>query len=1128
MSIPPRSEEEITLISIRRISLGGGFRYLMESVAAGDGAADRSSPLARYYAESGTPRGRFLGNGLAVLDGGKGVEPGTQVTEEHLRLMLVALADPVSGEPVGGAPQAPAGAVPVAGFDLCFSPSKSVSVAWALADAETKAVIYDCHLEAINYVLAYAEREVFHSRSGKNGVVEEDVTGVVAAAFTHWASRADDPQLHDHVVVWNRGKSVTDGKWRTLDSKAIFKQTTTLSELHQGVLSDLLTARLGVGWEARRRRHSAKPRYEITGVPETLMAEFSQRSEQIAEHTAKLRAEFTAAHGRAVTSVEDIRLHQVATIATRPDKAKHSLATLTGQWRDRAAKHVALDDQLAFVSALRDRNDLPLLRSDDLGDPILADAAEAVVMTVAERHSTYRRHNLLAEAHRVLHGVRFASPDERVAVAERVTEFAVAKSLRLTPPELCHVPGHFRRADGTSRLRPKTHVVYTTTAILEAETRLIEAARQITGPRVDEVVAATAAESDLPGRAHELSVDQTLAVEKIVLSGRVIDVLVGPAGTGKTTAMAGLRAVWEAAHGPGSVIGLAPSAAAAQALSDELGIETENTAKWLTHWRRVPELAAIRRRLEVNLLRHPHPNSTGAARLRTRLRTVEQTIARSRLSAGQLVIVDEASLASTFVLDELVSAARQASAKLLLVGDWAQLGSIDAGGAFSLLVKDRGDLVPQLSDVRRFVASWEREASLGLRIGDDAVIDAYDSHGRIAGGDRTEMITAVYNAWRADVAAGKSSLMIGADAGTVAELNRLARADRVTAGAVSDDGVRIADGQTAGVGDEVFTRQNDRRLAAGSGWVKNGDRWVVTAANTDGTMTVRSVSGGAEVELPAGYVPMHVELAYATTAFRAQGRTVDTAHAMVSPTTTREVLYVSTTRGRESNRLYVDVAYDPDPATGHDRAVAPQTARDVLGGVLANEGRELSPHEALARAQRQSEDIATLAAEYEAIARVAQLERWDALLDRCGLGLRRAYEVRQSDAYGPLIAALRRADACGLDLESGLRDLVAERALVGVDDVAAVLHHRVETWVAAAGPTSAAGSDLVAGLIPRAVGATDPDLARALVDREEAMERLSREPDAPEAHRQPRPTLRIDPVTPAAQPATESTAAPSM
>ena len=1100
----------------------------MESVAAGDGAADRSSPLAQYYAESGTPPGRLLGSGLVDLDGGKGVEPGTQVTEEHLGLMLVALADPVSGEPVGGVPKAPAGAVPVAGFDLCFSPSKSVSVAWALADAETKAVIYDCHLEAINYVLSYAEGEVFHSRSGKNGIVEEEVTGVVAAAFTHWASRADDPQLHDHVVIWNRARSVSDGKWRTIDSKAIFKATTTLSELHQGVLSDLLTARLGVGWEARRRRHSAKPRYEITGVPETLMAEFSRRSEQIAAHTAKLRQEFVAAHGRSATRVEDMRLHQVATIATRPDKAKHSLATLTDRWRDRAARHIASDDQVAFVSGLRDRNDLPLLREDDLGEEILADAAEAVIMTVAERHATYGRHNLLAEAHRVLHGVRFASPDDRVAVAERVAEFAVAKSLRLTPPELCHVPGHFRRADGSSRLRPRTYVVYTTSAILEAEARLLDAARQVSGPRVDEVVAATATSRNLPGRAQELSADQRLAVNKVVTSGRVVDLLVGPAGTGKTTAMAGLRAAWETSHGPGSVIGLAPSAVAAEVLSDELGIETENTAKWLTNWRRVPKMAAVRRRLAMNLARHPHPNSAGAARLRAKLRSVEEAIASSRLSPGQLVIIDEASLASTFALDELVSAARQAGAKLLLAGDWAQLGSIDAGGAFSLLVKDRGDLVPQLSNVRRFVADWEREASLGLRVGDETVVDAYETHDRITGGDRTEMIAAVYDAWRADVAAGKSSLMIGADVGTVAELNRLARADRVTTGAVSDDGVRIADGQIAGVGDEVFTRQNDRRLAAGPGWVRNGDRWVVTAAHADGRMAVRSASGGAEVTLPARYVAEHVELAYATTAFRAQGRTVDTAHAMVSPTTTREVLYVGATRGRESNRLYVDVAYDPDPATGHDGVIKPQTARDVLAGVLANEGSDLSAHETLARSQRQSDDLATLAAEYEAIARVAQQDRWDALIDRCGLGPRRAEEVRRSDAYGPLIAALRRAEALGFDLESGLRDLVAERTLVGVDDVAAVLHHRVEMWVTATGSKSPDDADMVAGLIPRAVGVTDPDLARALVEREQAMGQRVREPVAPHQARHQRLTPRIDPATPADSHVTERTGAPSL
>ena len=219
--------------------------------------------------------------------------------------MLGACSDPVSGEPVGSRPRAPAGGAPVAGFDLTFSISKSISVMWALGDDETRNVIEKCHRQAIEFVISYAEREVFCSRSGTNGIVSEDITGVIAASFTHFTSRADDCQLHDHLVVWNRARSVSDGKWRTLDSRAIFKATTTLSELHQGVLSDLLTAELGVGWEARGRRHSTKPRYEITGVPESLMAEFSQRSEQIAARGDELNSSFVDAHGRRPTVVED-------------------------------------------------------------------------------------------------------------------------------------------------------------------------------------------------------------------------------------------------------------------------------------------------------------------------------------------------------------------------------------------------------------------------------------------------------------------------------------------------------------------------------------------------------------------------------------------------------------------------------------------------------------------------------------------------------------------------------------------------------------------------------------------------------------------------------------------------------
>ncbi len=270
------------MLTIRRLTAGTGYKYLIESIARGDGAADQSSPLTRYYAESGTPPGRFVGGGLAAL----GLDHGQEVTDEHLYRMLMEVTSPATGDQLGrqcppavppsleervearlarlpaqraGGSTSRSGGrrsgertqrAPVAAFDLTFSPSKSVSAAWALADEGTKAVIYDCHMRAIDYTLRYAERNFLHSRSGKNGVVQEDIEGVVAAAFTHYDTRSGDPQLHDHVVVWNRAKSVSDGEWRTLDSRGLFKSVVTISEIHQGVLADMLTQALGVGWES--------------------------------------------------------------------------------------------------------------------------------------------------------------------------------------------------------------------------------------------------------------------------------------------------------------------------------------------------------------------------------------------------------------------------------------------------------------------------------------------------------------------------------------------------------------------------------------------------------------------------------------------------------------------------------------------------------------------------------------------------------------------------------------------------------------------------------------------------------------------------------------------------------------
>jgi conjugative relaxase-like TrwC/TraI family protein len=1121
-------------VSIRRMTLGSGYKYLMGSVAQSDGASQHASALTRYYAESGTPPGRFIGQGLAGLGHGMGIEAGAQVTEEHLFRMLGMVQDPLTGELLGRPPRAQKPpqaervrtriraetaslkgdqldaavikikgeertaeakvARAVAGFDLTFSTPKSVSVAWALADGGNQAVIYEAHQQALAYVLRYAEQCVFTSRSGKHGVVQEEIRGVVGAAFDHWDSRAGDPQLHTHAVVMNRAQS-EDGVWRTLDSRGMFRATVGLSEMYNGVLSDFLTQALGWGWATTRRLHSQVPKYEVAGVPQELQKEFSSRSTDIEFATNALIPDFVASHGRTPNSPEMLRLRQRATLETRPDKHVHPLAEQVEGWRKRA-QALLNTDPVPWVATLKDRNDLPLLRADDLTSEMLTEVGVIAVHVVAEKRSTFSRANVFAEVLRQIHGVRFASADDRMAVVERTVQLALTDVLLISAPDLAHTPGRFTRPDGTSKFRARGFEVYTTQALLDAEARLLDAGRCTQSPRVGIRIVADIAAENLPGRSHSLSADQGLAVEQIATSGRVLDVLIGPAGTGKSTTMGGLRAVWERQFGAGTVVGLAPSAAAALVLAEEFGVATENTSKWLTELAREPG-----RLLEIDQLR-AKVNRAGpslrASMLRKRIDDLTAEVDKWSLRSGQLVVVDEASLAGTFALDTLTEQARNVGAKVVLVGDWAQLSPVEAGGAFHMLVHDR-DLAPELADVRRFTHPWEKAASIDLRVGHSEAVDAYEEHDKIAGGDRESMLDLLYEAWRTDVAAGHRSLMIASDNDTVAALNERARAHRVAAGEVRAHGVQAVSGAVIGVGDLVVTRKNNRLLSCGRGWVKNGDQWLVEQVAADGAVTVARTTGagmpgGRQVVLPADYVCQHVELGYATTAHRAQGRTVDTAHAFVSVTTQREVLYVAATRGRESNRLYVDTMYDPDADTQHGLP-AEQDAGNVLRQVLEARGADQSATETIASDWAEQHGIVRMWAEYDTIAGVAQRDRYDALVTSAcsGVSAEQVEGLSDAAAYGPLLAALRGAEALGMDVENGLPRLVKGRSLGTADEVAAVLHGRVDRWIRTSSSQRSVAADRIVGLFPRLAGVTDPDMARALDDRQSLIEQRARE-----------------------------------
>lgn len=292
------------------MAAGDDYRYLLNSVAMGDGDREAASALTRYYAETGTPLGSWAGSGLGGLAGKTIV--GKPVAEEELRRLMGFGQDPTTAEQLGrpfrtfasaservkrrvnalsaGLPAGeraaqatlieaeeaakPTGA-PVAGFDLTFSVPKSVSTLWAVADGGTQTLIAAAHHTAIEDVLTVLERDVAATRIGAKGprgaVAQVPFLGITAAQYDHYDSRSSDPQLHTHVMVANRVQAVSDGKWRTLDSRALHAAVTGLSEHCNAVLADHLARVLGVRWEAWERSSGRSTAWEIAGVSQASM-----------------------------------------------------------------------------------------------------------------------------------------------------------------------------------------------------------------------------------------------------------------------------------------------------------------------------------------------------------------------------------------------------------------------------------------------------------------------------------------------------------------------------------------------------------------------------------------------------------------------------------------------------------------------------------------------------------------------------------------------------------------------------------------------------------------------------------------------------------------------------------------
>lgn len=494
----------------------------------------------------------------------------------------------------------------------------------------------------------------------------------------------------------------------------------------------------------------------------------------------------------------------------------------------------------------------------------------------------------------------------------------------LSAPLSAEVPTAFRRRDGLPGHERHGTPRHTTRQTLAREGAILDA---LVRGRHAGVAVTPARAVDRAARTHRLGADQTVALHRICEGGERLACVVGPAGAGKTRMIRAARDAWTA-NGI-AVRGLAVSAVAAGVLAEEAGIPADTVAKFLHDTRRAD-----------------NPSSG--------------------LGRDEVVVVDEVAMLATADLAALVEAVEAADAKLVLVGDHRQLGAVEAGGLFRLLVAD--SRAAELHQVRRFTHPWEAAATLRLRNGDESVLDDYDTHGRIAGGAWEDMLDEAFAHWQAARVADESIVVMAADHATVDALALRARAERVAAGEVEPEGLAVG-AQTVGRGDEIVTTRNDRRLVTTGGlWVRNGDRWHVDSRRDDGALVVSHLDGHGRVVLPADYVAEHVALAYAVTIHKAEGVTVDNAVLLADSATSSEHLYVGMSRGRHDNRVCVvtDAA-----TTGHGHR-PPPTPVEVLVAVMRRSSAELSATETLRDELDRGEDRETLRRLHEQV--VAYIE----------------------------------------------------------------------------------------------------------------------------------------------------------
>lgn len=952
---------------------------------------------------------------------------------------------------------------------------EAAAAAWDEREQAFQRVLQDANRAALEHAQRWAV-----TRTGYHGTQVDgretgkwEQAGLVVSSWLQGTSRDGDPQDHVHNQFARMVQTDCDGYWRALDTAALREQLPEMTAIAAAHVEAGLAGEFGVTWVPRADGKG----HEIAGITQREMDAYSSRAQAIKAATPEFVDAWARKYGRAPNQRELQHIQQHVTMATREGKEDGQIDwdALARKWDETLGGQLArIAPRVARMDA---RPDSAPRHAGALSEEMLARTARRALARIQERQATWTRADLARQMKLCMPAeAADLDPDEAVALVQDLTSRAVASEFEpvvsLYGPDWPVLPDYLRRElDGRSvYTRPGTQV-YATRVQLSLEDKLLRDAQAENAPRLEREEAAALLGADLTSldkalrekaaearsgtTASGLRLDQAAALHYLLTSPRTMEVLVGPAGSGKTRTLAAGAQAWIAATGA-QVIGLATAQAARNVLANA-GVElAENTSVFLGHL----------------------PGQRGALGI-------------TALQPGSMIVIDETSMTSLQDLADITAYARANRCKVVSAGDDQQLSAVESGGGMRLIARELGFV--QLAEAVRFHAEWERDASLGLRLGEMSALEAYDDHGRVSGGDPDEAMDAARAAYVSHHLAGTDVELITWENGRRAEMARRVRDDLVHLGRVDNSReVILAGGAKAGVGDLILTRKNDRHTEAGESGriVANGDLLRIEAIEDDGALTVRRATGrnaktGARVWADRPFILDrydNAELGYASTAHSAQGRTVTVGLALVTGGEDRQWLYTAMTRGAEQNRAFAFTRPrslpDSSPHTRtapellrqarlqaertgipmrHEDAIREPQERDalaMLSDVLQRDGSEKSATETYRQSLADTDNLAILNAIWEGETAGLQQVRYRQIVEDA---LPAGHDPAELDSRQAkwLWRTMSAAEIAGLDVQAVTREVIAGRSLRGVHDLPSVIDARLRQVVAPLAPAPA-------------------------------------------------------------------------